>query len=91
MPVSAGGNRCRDCNALLDGATGVGNDVEPSAGDWSVCAYCACLSVFTGNGRELRAPTLAELEALDPDEEAHIDLAVRMVRESPLYGHPPEP
>jgi hypothetical protein len=57
---------CLSCGAANDAATGI-NAYVPSAGDVSICLYCAALAVFTGEGLAIRAATPAELEEIQAD------------------------
>jgi hypothetical protein len=59
-----GHQRCRACQAKLDGSLGSG---RPAAGDVSLCVYCGTLSIFTED--DLRAPTTDELVGLMADPE----------------------
>lgn len=38
---------CPVCGTKLDAATGVPHEMVPEVGDWSVCAVCSALLVFT--------------------------------------------
>jgi hypothetical protein len=73
---------CRDCGAVVDAATivlEIGR-LPPAAGDVSVCFYCACISVYTGDGLELLAPSEDELAKMVGD--VALQRVVRAVRES---------
>lgn len=60
--------RCPGCRAVVDAATAIdGSDAVPSAGDVTVCLYCARVLIFTIDG--LRFPTLPELEQLAENED----------------------
>lgn len=78
--------RCRDCGETLDGYSALDDDdsVSPDEGMVSLCAYCGCLSVFTGRGLEARPPTGAELALFARDRD--VRRAVRAIRspENPL-------
>jgi hypothetical protein len=56
---------CPWCGAQQDAVTPLGHDsTMPRAGDFSVCADCNKIVVFTGVGLQRRKPTRAEaLEA----------------------------
>lgn len=71
--------RCPTCAADLSGATSTEGDNTPSAGDLSVCAYCAALLVFRAD-LTLREIDLDELAALDDEELTKLGRAQAMVR-----------
>lgn len=54
--------QCRTCGKALDASMGVDGKNEPSPGDFSVCLYCATVSVFTETG--VRRPTRDEDRAM---------------------------
>jgi len=60
---------CHDCGARCDDLSNIdpaGLDL-PDDGDVSVCAYCACIAIYTGNGLDRRPPTPTELQRLEND------------------------
>lgn len=62
-------NPCPFCGAVLDAASGVRSTHDgPTAGDITVCAYCATILVFD-DALDLRLPTASESAgfASDPD------------------------
>lgn len=78
---------CRDCGAKLDTYTPTGDDrATPTAGAVSICAYCACISVFTGDGLALRAPTPAEIAEVEGDSRIRDVVRAIRSRRNPLYG-----
>lgn len=58
------GGACPACRATLDACTGVTTDDPPSAGDLSVCVYCASALELTGDGA-WRIVSKLELLAMD--------------------------
>jgi hypothetical protein len=61
------GNICPSCNAPGDGATNLDSEnVEPEAGDFSICAYCATVLEFDENLKSQVYPLEKLLEL--PDE-----------------------
>jgi len=60
MPES----KCPSCGETLSAATGIAKDEipVPEPGNFTFCAYCGGLAVFT-EGLELRFPTQQEREA----------------------------
>ena len=70
---------CPHCDELLDAVTPVTGLAVPSAGDFSVCAYCAGVLIFADDQGTLRTPTSLEAhEALrDPIIRAMIGRVVR--------------
>lgn len=60
----APGRACPHCRELNDDQTAMEQDAEPRDGDWSVCAYCGGLSVFTGGGQRLRLMTDFEMGSI---------------------------
>jgi hypothetical protein len=58
---------CLSCGKLLDGVTGVGADGLPGPGDFSLCAYCGHIMVFTDD-LMLREPTGKEIHEIAGDE-----------------------
>ncbi len=55
---------CPYCRHHLDAAAlvpGQGEEVQPEAGDFTVCAYCRGILVFDGSPLVARGATLAEL------------------------------
>jgi hypothetical protein len=77
---------CPACAALLDGASGLGHDSSPMAGDLTVCAYCRALLQYT-EGLGLR---LAPEEELSPEERRQLEyLRTRLAELRPrIRGRP---
>ena len=78
---------CPCCGSTNDQVMGVGEGHDPAGpvinpGDRSVCAYCGAMSVFTGNGLEVRSPTRDEMaESLaDPTVREAIRAVVALAR-----------
>jgi hypothetical protein len=45
-PLRVNSGRCPSCGARLTGVTPIDGRLGPSAGDASICAYCAAVLVF---------------------------------------------
>ena len=76
VDVSTAQNTCPHCGYKTDRASG---DVQPQAGDISVCLRCGNPSLFT-EGLGLRLPTLTEQLDLDGNSEIEkIQSAIRQV------------
>lgn len=61
---------CRTCGSKVDDFTPVGDDdAVPEAGNVSVCLYCGTLSIYTGEGLNLRMPTPEEMAEMAEDED----------------------
>lgn len=58
--VNTDGSSCCECGHTLDAAAGVAHGHKPSAGDFTLCGYCASLNVFA-DGTTLRKPTDDEI------------------------------
>ncbi len=72
MPTS----KCTSCGKELDGATCVGEDAKPNAGDFTVCIGCGHIMVFDENSM-LREMTSAEVIEIAGDKRV---LAVQWAR-----------
>jgi hypothetical protein len=66
---------CPHCGNESDDYTVVRGAQAPSAGDVSVCLYCSCVSVFTGEGLVKRKPTAEELPVFMADSAVQEALA----------------
>ena len=65
--------QCPHCGHNLDRATNAdGEDVEPTAGDATICLHCAGVMVF---GEDLKPRTFNELEIDEMDEDTKRVLA----------------
>jgi hypothetical protein len=81
---------CPACAGRLDAHTSIdanAPDVGPSAGDVSVCLYCATALRF-GDELELEVMTIAQLEAMPIDAWAQLTLAQHAVTMMPVYRGP---
>ena len=68
---------CPTCEKKMDGFTAMEKGTRPSAGDFSVCAYCGEIIIFT-DALELR-----KILAIDPIEECdltHLQIAQKAAR-----------
>ena len=77
--------RCPKCGSDLDGWSEVGHGQKPSAGDVSVCSYCAEVLIYTAT-LGLRRPT--EAEYIDCMTDKDVQTIVAAVLTMPLYGKP---
>lgn len=58
-----------------------GSDAQPSQGDCSICFGCAAVAVFTGDGANVRKPTVEEMgEFTSNPEVALVQSKVRQLR-----------
>lgn len=72
-------SRCWRCTNKLDDATSTDSpEAKPHAGAFSVCFYCAAISVFDDDLR-LRRATDAEIDGLTSDEARELERARRVV------------
>lgn len=72
---------CPICSYQHDAHSSLFGDRKPQPGDATVCANCACFSIFKSDG-SLRAPTPAELKNFDESEECRAtQKAVRELRD----------
>jgi len=55
--------KCPRCGRVMDGATNCTGDGAPSAGDFTVCFYCATILRF-GFALQLEMPARADFEEL---------------------------
>jgi len=71
--------QCCECKANLDAAAG---PCKPEPGDFTLCAYCGSLNVFTDN-LALRPPTDEELleAAKDSEIQAMRRITLRAIKE----------
>lgn len=81
---------CWSCGSVNDDVMGVGPGHDPAgpvikAGDCSVCAYCAALAIFTGDGLAVRIPTRDEQAQAftDPTIRAAVRAALALAVVSP--------
>lgn len=78
---------CPTCGEVVDDTTHpeTGLDLDPSEGDVSICFYCGAFGVFTGEGKQTRMPTEAELLrfTMDRDLVKWQSLLGRFKREHP--------
>lgn len=63
LPIS----HCLNCDAPLDGATGVGADAQPNPGDATVCIYCGHIMAYDSQ-LNLRELTEDEIDAIAGDD-----------------------
>lgn len=78
--------RCPRCNSRVGGYTSLrdGGD-RPSPGAISICAYCAAVLVYAQD-LQLRPAGFDDLVHYDESAIRMIGLAVRAIKESPLFG-----
>ncbi len=70
---------CPACRSTLDGATGVGHDEKPTAGDVTVCAYCFVVLEFT-ESLQLRELSTDELQQLPADVREDMARGISVVK-----------
>jgi hypothetical protein len=63
--------QCADCGVRNDAYCGANTAERPTAGAISICAYCAHLAMFTGDGLQVRELTDDELADIEADPEVH--------------------
>ena len=71
---------CPNCEAMLDGFTGINTDENPGPGSLTVCAYCGTALEYD-NALQLRKASEELIHSLDLPTRIALERAVRVVKE----------
>ena len=78
---------CPHCGYGADGASCMGHDASPKAGDLAVCICCATVLVYTGDNM-MRVAAEYDMAGLDWQAQLHISLAIQAIKAIPPHLRP---